>query len=289
MIGIQSIGPKGGMPIIVYLDELAALNALIDYCLLALTAQLGGLPVRRGRLALASLLGGLYAAAMLLREGTGWLPIRLAVCVGLVGVAFGREGLARRSVLFAGVSFGFAGMILLASELSGRALYGEGVYRLSVPLRTLALAAAVGWVVSGLLFRGSARHGILRRDTRTLRLSFCGQEATVTALCDTGNELADPVTGLPVLILEPEAARRLLPAELRWLPAALAEGDPVQLLPRIPGGLRTRFRLVPYRALGREGGLLLAFRPDLSAGSPPLLAAISPHPLCRGRYDALIG
>ena len=51
---------------VLYVDELAALNALVDYCLLAVTAQLGGLPLRRGRLALAALLGGVYAAGMLL-------------------------------------------------------------------------------------------------------------------------------------------------------------------------------------------------------------------------------
>lgn len=274
---------------VIYVDELAVLNALIDYCLLAATAQLGGLPVRRPRLALAAALGGLYAAAMLIFSGAAWLPVRLTVCVCLVWAAFGRRSLLRRSVLFGAVSFGFAGVVLLASELSGRALYRAGVYRLTVPLRVLLLAAAVGWAVSGLLFRGSARHGFLQRDTRTLILSFCGRETQVTALCDTGNELTDPATGLPVLILEPAAAERLLPPELSWLVRELTVNNASALLPRIPSGLRLRFRLIPYRSLGCPGGLLLAFRPDEVQGSAPLLAAISPLPVSNGRYDALAG
>ena len=286
MIGVVG---TGGMRMVLYVDELAALNALVDYCLLAVTAQLGGLLVRRGRLALAALLGGVYAAGMLLFAGAAWMPVRLAVCVGLVGVAFGRRGLARRSVLFAAVSFGFAGVVLLASEASGRTLYSAGVYRISVPLRTLALAAAAGWAVSGILFRGSAKHGLLQRDTCTITLSFCGRETKITALCDTGNELTDPATGLPVLILEPAAAERLLPPELSWLVRELACDNAAALLPRIPGGLRLRFRLVPYRALGRDSGLLLAFRPDEVRGGPPLLAAVSPNRVSNGRYDALIG
>ncbi len=274
---------------IVYVDELAALNALVDYCLLAVTAQLGGLPVRRGRLALAALLGGVYAAGMLLFEDAAWLPIRLASCMCLVWVAFGRQNLLRRLALFAGVSFGFAGGILLASEFSGQTLYRAGVYRIAVPLRTLALAAATGWAVSGLLFRGSAKHGLLQKDTRKITLSFCGKETLVTALFDTGNELLDPATGLPVLILEPTAAERLLPPELSWLLQELRADNAPALLTRIPSGLRMRFRLVAYRALGRESGLLLAFRPDEVRGSPPLLAAISPNRVSNGRYDALIG
>lgn len=274
---------------VVYVDELAALNALVDYCLLVVTARLGGLPVRRWRMALAALLGGLYAAAMLFFKGAAWLPVRLLVCAGIVCAAFGRRNLLRRAVLFGGVSFGFAGVVLLAGEVTGRALYRSGVYRLMVPLRTLALAAAVGWAVSGLLFRGSAKHGILQKDTRELLISFCGKETRITALCDTGNELLDPATGLPVLILEPSAAERLLPPELSWLPCELTADNAAALLPRIPGGLRLRFRLVPYCALGRESGLLLAFRPDEVQGSPPLLAAISPNRVSNGRYDALAG
>lgn len=274
---------------VVYVDELAALNALVDYCLLAVTAQLGSLPVRRGRMALAAMLGGLYAVAMLFFEGAAWLPLRLSVCVGLVCAAFGRQNLLRRAALFGGVSFGFAGVVLLAGEVTGRALYRGGVYRLMVPLRTLALAAAVGWAVSGLLFRGSAKHGLLQKDTRRLQLSFCGKVVPITALYDTGNELIDPATGLPVLILEPAAAERLLPPELRWLTKELTADNAAVLLTRIPSGLRMRFRLVPYCALGRESGLLLAFRPDEVQGSPPLLAAISPNRVSNGRYDALAG
>lgn len=274
---------------VVYVDELAALNALVDYCLLAATAQLGGLPVRRGRMAAAALLGGLYAAAMLVAEGAAWLPVRLAVCVVLVWAAFGRRNLLRRAALFGGVSFGFAGAVLLASEAAGRTLYRAGVYRLAVEPKTLALAAAAGWAASGLLFRGSAKHGLLQKDTRELWLSFCGKETRITALYDTGNELTDPATGLPVLILEPEAAERLLPPELAWLPRELTADNAAALLPRIPSGLRTRFRLAPYCALGRESGLLLAFRPDEVRGGPPLLAAISPNRVSNGRYDALAG
>lgn len=274
---------------VIYVDELAVLNALVDYCLLVVTAQLGGLPVRRARLALAAVLGGLYAAAMLICSGAAWLPVRLAVCVGLVWAAFGRHGLLRRAALFGAVSFGFAGAVLLASELSGRSLYRAGVYRLMVPFRVLLLAAAVGWAASGLLFRGSAKHGVLQRDTCTIGLSFCGRETQVTALCDTGNELSDPATGLPVLVLEPSAAERLLPPELSWLVRELTVDNASVLLTRIPGGMRMRFRLVPYRSLGCPGGLLLAFRPDEVRGRPPLLAAISPAPVSNGRYDALAG
>ena len=51
---------------IVYLDELAALNFLCDYLLLRATAELRGLPRRRGRCFLSALLGGAWGACAML-------------------------------------------------------------------------------------------------------------------------------------------------------------------------------------------------------------------------------
>ena len=51
---------------VVYLDRVVLLNLAVDYLLLLATARLAGLPLRRGRLALAAALGALYAAAVFL-------------------------------------------------------------------------------------------------------------------------------------------------------------------------------------------------------------------------------
>ena len=75
------------------------------------------------------------------------------------------------------------------------------------------------------------------------------QLRTILALRDTGNSLRDPITGESVLIIGPEAARQLTglsSAQLR---------DPVSAIGSLPG-----LRLLPYRAVGKEGGMLLALR-----------------------------
>ena len=60
---------------VVYLDRVVLLNLAVDYLLLLATARLAGLPLRRGRLALAAAPGALYAAAVFLPGRTrraGW-------------------------------------------------------------------------------------------------------------------------------------------------------------------------------------------------------------------------
>lgn len=57
---------------VVYLDRVFLLNLLVDYLLLLTTAQLAGIPLRRGRLALCAAVGALYAGAVFL-PGLSWL------------------------------------------------------------------------------------------------------------------------------------------------------------------------------------------------------------------------
>ena len=73
----------------VYLDRVLLLNLLVDYLLLLTTAQLAGIPLRRGRLALCAAVGALYAGAVFL-PGLSWLSHPLC------RTAVGAEGLCAR-------------------------------------------------------------------------------------------------------------------------------------------------------------------------------------------------
>ena len=57
---------------VLYLDRLIAVNFLIDYCLLLAAGRVCGAHLRRGRFALAALIGAAYAGLGVL-PGWGWL------------------------------------------------------------------------------------------------------------------------------------------------------------------------------------------------------------------------
>lgn len=114
---------------------------------------------------------------------------------------------------------------------------------------------------------------------------------TVTALRDTGNTLQDPLTGRPVVVIQGEKLRELLP-ELP-LGDRRALENPVELL-RNAGESDLRMQLLPYRAVGVERGLLLAVRMERAEMGtrtiPNCLTALSPTPVSDGGgYSALIG
>ena len=282
---------------VIYLDILAGVNLAMDCLLLGGTARLAGVYAPRRRLLLGGAAGAGYAVLTCLPglEALGSLPGQALAGLLLVRLAFGgrRPGeLIRLALLFWLLSCACAGGALALGQVSGACFFAGGGYYIDVPLRVVAAAAALSWVLAGLLLRGQGGDGVRGRRTARVRLDFCGRSAEFTLLVDSGNELSDPVSGRPALILDRRAAARVLPVEAAVPLAGLTDVNAPAVLAALPGACRDRFRLLPYRAVGRESGLLLAFRPDRAAregAAWPGLAAISPGPVAGGRYEGLIG
>lgn len=216
---------------VVYLDILLFLNFFVDFLLLIGANRLGGYPPRKGRAALSAALGALYGAWTLL-PGFSFLGNTLwrTVCLLFMGaIAFGFHRNALRRILL---------FYLLSMALGGVAIGTKG--------GAWGILGAAAGVAALCLFGFRGRLG---KEFLPVALTYGKQTVKLTALRDTGNSLRDPITGESVLIIGPEAARQLTglsSAQLR---------DPVSAIGSLPG-----LRLLPYRAVGKEGGMLLALR-----------------------------
>lgn len=282
---------------VIYVDTLFLLNALVDYLLLLASARLAGEPLRRVRFALGAALGGLYAVAIFL-PGLGFLahPLcRLVSAALMLLVSYGgSQRLLRQGVLFVALTCAFGGGVVAIGLLGGTGLtLGGGVFYSALDLKTVLLSAAVCYGVLTLVFRRLARHSAANGELVPVRLRLGERMVDLTALVDTGNTLTDPVSGRPVVVAEGERTAPLFPREHRPGPGDLT--DPAAALTRLgTGAWRGRFRLLPYRSVGVDRGLLLAVRLDGleldGQGRGPVLVALSPTPVSDGGgYQALVG
>ena len=207
---------------VIYLDSLFGLNLLIDYCLVLVSARVCGVVLRRWRYALAALIGALYAALMVL-PGFGWLAngmMKLALGAAMALIAFGGEAhLVRCTVVFFAVSAAFGGAVYAASMLAGVSP-GSGAL-VTVSGRVLALSFAACYAAVSLVFRRRARAA--DREVRTVTVTLAGRSVTLRALRDSGNDLHDPVSGLPAAVVERAAVLPLFPA-VRALPDGAGAG-----------------------------------------------------------------
>lgn len=252
----------------IYLDSLFILELAADYLLCLCTGRLLGLTLRRRRYLAAALFGAGYSLLSLLpRLGFLALPV-MKLCSGLALslIAFGaEESYFRCAGVFFALSALFGGLLWAISLAGGRPAFD---------MRTLFLAFALIYGALRLLF--GRRLALAERDYAEARIELGGRVCRFRVLIDSGNCLAEPVSGRSVLVASPGALSPLFPGQeaLLELPAAefaLAAAE----LPR----LRGRLRLVPFSALS-GGGLMAAFVPEavyIDGEERSLAVAVSPE------------
>ena len=271
----------------VYIDILFATNLFIDYLLLLVTAKFAGKPCSRRRLLAAPALGGSLAVCSFFFPPSQAmaLPFRGLCCLALCGLAFRwpmfRE-LCRLSLIFLAVTLAFGGAVFATAylgrgpgivSLRGGALYWD------VPLGLLLGASAAAYLLLGLVFGGNSARG--RQKPAKVQVRCGGRSVVFDALWDTGNQLRDPVTTRKVMVVEKERLYPLFTPEEQGCIQDLEQGNTAQVFERLGRCGAHKFLLVPYRAVGQPGALLLALRPDglLVDGRPSqeYLVGVSPE------------
>ena len=253
---------------LVYADVVILLNFLVDFFLLLGTNSLSGYPPGWGRIALAALLGGIYAGVCVIPgffflSGTCW---RIVFWSLMTWIAFGMTKSAiRRGIVF----------VFLSMALGGIAVcFGKGG----------ALSVVSAAAILGLLCLVGFRDKIGVRSFVPVELDYRGKQMKLTALRDTGNMLRDPLTGGDVLVIGADVASELTGLTLQQLQ------KPVEALTQaqLPG-----LRLIPYHAIGQPAGLLLALRMQnvkIGRWRGTSLVAFAPEGLSKeGTYQALTG
>ncbi len=263
----------------IYLDVLFLLNCLMDYCLLSATGKLADVCVRKLRLILASVCGGLYSVAAVLYYGN-WLTVIGVEFVAtwlMVALAFGLGSVARMLRLWAVFlcsNFAFGGCVIAVNWFIRKSLF-------EVKFDSLVSAVFLCYAFFMLLLRKVAKP---KGKLCEIFVGFHGRECRFRAFVDTGFTVKDPLDNAPVILTEASSVKPIF-SEFTY--KALCKGEPTHTLD-------ARFRLIPYQTVGSERKLLSAFRPDRvlvdGVKLPHAVIALSPSAISEhGEYDALIG
>lgn len=242
---------------------IGALNAVVTFLLLQGANRLCARPGGLLRTALGALLNGIYGGlcavpALRFLSGDGWRLLFLGLTV-FISFGLCRSALRQGSVFL---------LLHFAAEGLGRGL-GD---------RSPATLAAGALCVFALCLLGA--RGEIGSRLIPVELHYGGKHLRLTALRDTGHTLTDPVTGSSVLVVSADAAQKLTgltPGQLQ---------RPIETMGALPG-----LRLIPYRAVGQENGLMLAMRVQNAKIGPwqgSALVAFAPAGLGEN-YQALTG
>ena len=196
----------------------------------------------------------------------GGLLWRIVSLAGMAVIAFGWDKSAwKRSGVF----------VLLSMALGGASLsIGHGNFL------TLLLTAGGVWALCIVAFGGR----VGGREYVPVELTYGGKTVSIIALRDSGNTLRDPISGEQVLVVSGEVAEKLTGLTQEQLRAPLK----TLMCRPVPG-----LRLIPYRAVGQAGDMLLAMRFDgvkIGNRTQSAVVAFAAEGLGRGDvYQALTG
>lgn len=256
---------------IVYIDVIFLFNVLVDGALLWTTAWARRMDFRWWRLACSAVIGGSYAV-MLFFPPLSFLftfAVKFMLSLIMLLAAFGFGGLQhflRNLGVFYLINFVAAGAVLglayfwqSSSEFMNGILVSRGV-SVSLPLLLFAIPFAV-WVFRQVI-GGLKRKQELTSFMAKVVVHIDDFTSSCTGLIDTGNQLYDPLTKTPVMVMEASQWSEQIPEA--WM-QKIRKSEVDQLVTSIgtePFVWQDRLRLVPYRGVNRNTQFMLAIKPD---------------------------
>lgn len=263
---------------IVYLDLVFLMNWLIDGALLLATGWTRKLRFRWWRVALAAAIGAAYTLLMLLPKLSFLFSfgVKLLLSAAMLLSAFGfgtKPAFLRNLAAFYLINFALAGGIFALHYLlmpAGEVFNGIWVtrsrglfFQFRVGFSFLIAALALSLVYFLRVFQSSKQREAVARLIADVTIQVEGVRLTCKGLVDTGNQLYDPLTKTPVMIVEAKLWQDALPAE--WI-NKIRTSDAEQIVAAIGSYdfiWQDRLRVVPYRGVNRGTQFMLAIKPDL--------------------------
>jgi stage II sporulation protein GA (sporulation sigma-E factor processing peptidase) len=295
-----------------YMDLIFLTNFLIDATILTTTAWARTIRVHPWRIVAASFIGAAYVVMMLFPFLSFLFTFMIKIVFSLLMIitAFGFGSLQhflRNTATFyvinfvaAGGIFGIHYFLQSQSEVMNGIMFtysGGAGFHLQIGLWfTLIVFAAMMVLYKGAWRSSKQRESVTKYFAEVL-ISIDGFETRCTGLIDTGNQLYDPLTRTPVMVMEasewkdqlPESwMKRIREAQVEQIVTALGTDEFVW---------QDRLRLVPYRGVNKGTQFMLALKPDkvvithnnATIEAQKVLIGLDGGKLCSdGSYQAII-
>lgn len=205
---------------VIYADVLVALNLYINYFLLYGTALILKRGISRKRCVLAAFIGAFGALIIFIPTINLILSAlyKAALCAAITFAAFGKQkpyDFAVCALVFIIVNFIFAGVMnaLWVFFAPIGMIFENGVCYFDIPIGALIAFTAAAFFLIKLIKTLSARFS--RKDKICeVKIFANNSEITLKGLCDTGCEVVDLFTKIPVIICERGKCINIIPREI---------------------------------------------------------------------------
>lgn len=255
---------------VIYLDVVFLENIIMNYIIIYATGIVVKSEIKQWRILIASSIGAIYTIAMYIST----IPIysnfimKLILSLVIIYVAFIPKNIKKTLkilLIFYLVSFVFGGCIfaLMYIITPKLAQIKNGVFVGTYPIKIALIGGIISFVIIQISFK-MVKNKISKKDViYNIEIIINNKKTEVKALLDTGNLLKEPITGMPVIIVEHKSLNKIVPIEILNNLNKIIGGDTYELLENEEfSKIISRFRMIPFSSLGKQNGLLLGLKAD---------------------------
>ena len=252
----------------VYRDIILLENLCMNYIILFATAYIMKIKISHIRIIASSSIGAVYSIMLYMQI----LPIyssifmKIILSVVMVYISYAPKSVKiaiKQLIIFYLISFAFGGcaFALLYFVKPQDIFIKNGVYIGTYPLKIALLGGIVGFVITYIAFKIIKNKATKEEMIYKLKIKINDKTVEVNALLDTGNKLKDPITLVPVIVIEKQKLYNFLPEEILENIDKIIGGDSNKLIEENIKYM-SKFRVIPYNSIGKQNGLMLGFKAD---------------------------
>lgn len=283
-----------------YVDIIFLENVFMNCIILLATGVILKDRVKIIRNLISSIIGSIYAIIIYVSNIQIYSNVFLKVILSLVIVyiAFKPSNLKsflKHLIIFYLTSFTFGGVAfaLLYFVRPQDILFQDGVLIGTYPIKMILFGGILGFAIITISFK-NIKGRLSKKDMYcNVTLQDGDKFLRITAIIDTGNFLRDPITKMPVIVVEKEKLKDIFPEIILNNVENIINGKDVNL-----GEYSSKIRAIPFKSLGKENGLLIGLKmdeiqveyQDINNKVEDVIIGIYNGNLNRsGRYSGLIG
>lgn len=253
----------------IYLDVVIIENLIMNSIIMYATAIVTKNKIKHIRILIASLIGAIYSVVSYISNLAIFsnLFTKILLSIIMVYIAFNPKGiktLGKITLLFYLTSFLFGGvafsMIYIIKPQN--IIMKDGLFLGTYPLKTIFIGAIIASIILIAGFK-VVKNKISKKDMFcNVNIKIQGKEKNIKVMIDTGNLLKDPISGMPVIVIEHTELYDILPKELLNNLEKILGGDLESIPENIKNEYLPKLRVIPYSSLGKQNGMLLGIKAD---------------------------
>lgn len=235
----------------------------MDYIILYATAIISKNKPNTLKIFIASFIGAIYAVLVYLIELSIFsnIILKIILSVIMVSIAYNVKNIKKiwkQLILFYLTSFVFGGVALAIINI-----VNENNLKLEIKtIKIILFSGIIGFVIVTISFK-LVKTKISKKDM------FCNIEIKLdkkiiktNAMMDTGNLLKEPITNIPVIIVEHTLLYESIPKDILNNLENILAGKLDGISDEIKNNYLYKLKLIPYTSLGKQNGMLIGIKAD---------------------------